>query len=676
MAVPLRFWRDRLVASDPGLARLRTGAWALLTAAAASALLLLAAHWLGVANKIALMGAVVGLMSTITVQDATRSAQQRTLAASALVSAVTVAVGAALSGSTLASGACFVAIVVAAFEARRFGGRAAALGTTAYQSYFYALLLQPDPATWPWLMASIAAGCAIAWLVRFVLLPERAPGVLRSELRSLRAAVAVLLHELAAWAAAAHSARAEARARTSLAGLNDLALQIDTRLAHFTAQEPPGAMESLRDRLLAAEIACESLLSCIADSSGAPAAARRSLASAANALCAVVRGDARFDPQAWSAQVAATSDALDADQRWRWEHAGEALGAQPPWSAALPELRDTTVPATPPQKPRPPEQQRRWRWLSDEPTRQALQAGAAALTAMLAGYAISADHWYWAVFGAFVIFTKASTRGQAAAGAWRRVVGNAAGLALGLLLAELAHGAPRLQLVLLFAFIFVGFYAFQGLQAIYTALLTAMLAMLYELLGKYSPGLLVLRLEETLTGAAAAVLSALVVLPSHTSDQSDQETVALLREAARLLRSGFDGSLRGSATDAVRDLDRRLQALRQALGPVSGRALPAPGSGHRTRLQQMAALVHCVRHCCNLLALKAGGWREREGLRARADAVAQNIVGVADALADGKPTPNLRELPAVAMGPADASDPARIAADWLAEANEVLRQGV
>lgn len=136
VAVPLRFWRDRLVASDPGLARLRTGAWALLTAAAASALLLLAAHWLGVANKIALMGAVVGLMSTITVQDATRSAQQRTLAASALVSAVTVAVGAALSGSTLASGACFVAIVVAAFEARRFGGRAAALGTTAYQSYF------------------------------------------------------------------------------------------------------------------------------------------------------------------------------------------------------------------------------------------------------------------------------------------------------------------------------------------------------------------------------------------------------------------------------------------------------------------------------------------------------------------------------------------------------------
>nr|WP_242529085.1 FUSC family protein [Ramlibacter ginsenosidimutans] len=433
-------------------------------------------------------------------------------------------------------------------------------------------------------------------------------------------------------------------------------------------------MQSLRDRLLAAEIACETLLAGIGESSGASATARGALASACRALCEVVHGDARLAPQAWCAQVAATAGALDADWRWRWEHAGEVLGAQPPWSAALPRLRDTTVPATPPQEPRPPPQQGRRRWLADEPTRHALQAGAAALVAVLAGHAISAEHWYWAVFGAFVIFTNASTRGQAAAGAWRRVLGNVAGLALGLLLAELAQGDWPLQLALLFVFIFAGFYAFQGLQAIYIALLTAMLAMLYELLGKYSPGLLVLRLGETLTGAAAAVLSAILILPSRTGEQSDQETVALLREAARLLRSAFEGSLRGSPTDAVRDLDRRLQALRQALGPVTGRELPAYASRHRTRLQQMAALVHCVRHCCNLLALKEGGWREREDLRARADAVAENIGRVAHALARPGLVPALRELPAVAAGPEDAPDPARIAAHWLEEADAVLRQ--
>jgi uncharacterized membrane protein YccC len=672
VAGPLRRWRDRLVASDPGLARFRTGAWALLTAAASSALLLFAARVLGVSSKIALMGAVVALMSTITVQDATRSAQQRTLAASALVSAAAVILGAALSGSTLATGAFFLAIVVAAFEVRRFGARGTALGTSAYQSYFYALLLQPEAQHWPWLLASVVVGCAIAWLVRFVLLPERPAGVLRSELRALRAGVAELLQELAGWMAAADRARHERRARATLARINDLSLRIDQRLVRFTDQEHPAAMQSLRDRLLRAELAAETLLACASEAVDACRPGRDALASALCALCDIVHGDARFDAQAWQAQVAECSDALDADQRWRCERAGAALGHEPPWAASLPELRDTTVPAAPPQKPRPAQQDRRWRWLSDEPTRQAVQAGCAASVAMLAGYAISSDHWYWAVFGAFIIFTRASTRGQAVAGAWRRLLGDVAGLALGLLLAELAHGSKPLQLALLFAFIAVGFYAFQGLQPVYIALLTAMLAMLYELLGKYTPGLLVLRMGETLAGAAAAVLSAQFVLPSHTSDQSDQESLALLHEAARLLRSAFDGPGRRSPTDAVRDLDRRLQALRQALGPVTGPGLPASRTEHRDRLQQMGVLVHCIRHFYNLLALEGGAWRDREGLAARAQAVAANIERVADALAGQDGSAAMQELPAAAAASDDSPHPARIAAHWLDEANETL----
>ena len=370
--------------------------------------------------------------------------------------------------------------------------------------------------------------------------------------------------------------------------------------------------------------------------------------------------------------MAATSETLDADQRWRCEHAGEALGAEPPWAAPLPALRDTTVPATPPQKPRPAPQYRRWAWLSDEPTRQAMQAACAAIAAMLAGYAISPDHWYWAVFGGFVIFTRASTRGQAAAGAWRRILGDVAGLALGLLLAELAHGSRPLQLALLFAFIAVGFYAYQGLQPLYIALLTAMLAMLYELMGKYTPGLLVLRMGETLAGAVAAVLSAHFVLPSHTSDQSDQESVALLHEAARLLRGAFDEPARASPTEAVRGLDRRLQALRQALGPVTGPGLPAARAQHGDRLQHMAVLVHCARHFRNLVALEDRAWRERESLAARARLVADNIERVAAALEGKDDASPLQQLPATPAGVEDAPDPARIAAHWLDEANEVL----
>jgi uncharacterized membrane protein YccC len=537
------------------------------------------------------------------------------------------------------------------------------------QGYFYALLLHPPPEHWPWLPAAIAVACVLAALVRFVLWPERPQGMLRAEVDALRAGIASLLQELALRLREPERQRDARRARASLARLNDLSLRIDQRLARFAQPADAGLRDTLRDRVLRAEIAAETLQACTATVAAVAAGdTHQRMADALRALLDAVRIDMPFDAAAWEARLAQREPVLDADRRWRFRHAAEALVTQPPWQCALPTLGDTTAAAAPPAQPRPPGPATRWRWLADQPTRQSLQAAAAALVAMLAGYAIAQEHWFWAAFGAFVIFTRAGTRGQAAAGAWKRTLGNVVGLVLGLVLAELVRGSPPVELALLFVFVFAGFCLFQVFQAGYLALLTAMLAMLYELLGMYSPGLLLTRAAEMVAGSVAGVLSAMLVLPARTQAQSDQESVALLREAAKVLRDAMAGPRAPPARDAVRDLDRRLQALRQALGPVTTPEVPAPKSGHRRRLYRLAVLVYCVRHFYALAA------KPDAALADRAGRLADAIESVAAWLACEADAPQLPPIaPPASAGRADAPDPRRIAAHWLCEAGEVLR---
>lgn len=65
--------------------------------------------------------------------------------------------------------------------------------------------------------------------------------------------------------------------------------------------------------------------------------------------------------------------------------------------------------------------------------------------------------------------------------------------------------------------------------------ITAVLALLYGLLGMYSPALLLLRLEETLAGAAVALVAASVLFPFRTSAKIYSEIAEVPRKAGGLL---------------------------------------------------------------------------------------------------------------------------------------------
>ncbi|MGB9107785.1 MAG: hypothetical protein WCC39_03765, partial [Telluria sp.] len=188
---------DRLVASDPALERLQSGLRAVLTAGACAGAFLLLTRLLGLKYEYALGGIVVPMIAAAALPDAGRRQQQMTMAWVPVVASAMLVLGSLVGDSPWLSGVCFLLVLFAAFEVRRFGPRATGLGTIAYQSFFYALLLKVPPSKAYWDPLFVFAGCAIAFGIRFWLVPEHPGHMLRSELRAWRARIAALLADMA-----------------------------------------------------------------------------------------------------------------------------------------------------------------------------------------------------------------------------------------------------------------------------------------------------------------------------------------------------------------------------------------------------------------------------------------------------------------------------------------------
>lgn len=674
---------DRILAADPSLDGLRSGLRAVLTAAIAAGVFVPLTGWFGLAYELSLAGSVIPMMAVVALQDAGRRAQQATMAWMPVWASVALVVGTLVAPNPWLSGALFMVTIFNSFQMRRFGPRGAGLGTISYQAFFYALLFKNPPEDAAWLPMFVFIGCAIGFAVHFWLVPEHPGRVLHGEVRALRARVAVLLHDLARWLerdAPADRKRIDAH----VTALNALALEIDARLDGF-ADADAGA--PLRERVLGCELAAETIVD-VARAYASDLDTRRALAVRVRELGALADAcDATpdFDVDAWAAKLpfAPGADAA-ADARWRLSESARGLADAAPWRTALPALNDEREQQAEAGNASPSTAGQAKGW-SDPITRRALQAVGGALGALVVGSAISPDHWYWAVFAAFIVFTRSGTVGQTLSGAWRQVLASLAGLCLGVLFAKIVQGNRDLELALLFVFIAIGFYAFKGMQNVYTVLLTAMLAMLYELMGMNGPQMLALRLAETATGAIGAVLAARFILPVRTGDESDRKGAALLQAAGRLLGATFRDGPRPPPWIAVRDLDRALQALREALGPVTGADYPAAKDDHRARLRRLSRIAHDVRHFYHLVVEHAPGLVRARDVQAHARALAPALDAVASALQAhaphvaqaAQPGPSVADVtpldaPSDRIDDADAR-PLRIACGWLDEANGTLR---
>lgn len=151
------------MAPDPGRARLRFAARAVLGIGLAVVVCGLAGH--------SLVGAVTGglaaLLALFTVTDSTVRGQAVTTALLPLVGLPVLAAAAELHDQPLARDLTFLAVVGAGVYARRWGPRGHSLGVFAFMTYFVAQFLQATPRHLPELYAAVLLSLLVAAAVRF-----------------------------------------------------------------------------------------------------------------------------------------------------------------------------------------------------------------------------------------------------------------------------------------------------------------------------------------------------------------------------------------------------------------------------------------------------------------------------------------------------------------------------
>ena len=250
------------------------------------------------------------------------------------------------------------------------------------------------------------------------------------------------------------------------------------------------------------------------------------------------------------------------------------------------------------------------------------------------------------MIAAFVVFAGTNSRGDLLTRGWGRVVGTIGGVIAGMGLAALVGDNQVLSLVLLFAGVFLALYLVRISPAMLAFWITAVLALVYGLIGQFSVEALLLRIEETAIGAAAS---------------RDRR---LPRPAA-----GDAGGLRGGGERAVDAIDQVLadaterlvgraaatsrregvRAMDDALATLRARTVPLTGpfrratDGYRDTLHVLAGVDHYARALARISDdVRAPDWAAV--LQPAVDRVRSNLDGLCDGPTAARPVCSAEEL--------------------------------
>jgi hypothetical protein len=681
--VRVRAWaeelRTRVTGVDPGLTRLELAGVATASMVLAAGVMSVVRLLTGQAVTVVLFAAVLAMISNLAVNEPDLGRRRVTTALMLLPAAGSIALGTLLASNRIVGDVVFVAVMILAVWIRRYGPRGFALGMAMFMPYFFTQFLQAKVAQLPWLMLAAAVGIGSTLLLRCWLLAEDPDKVLQRLLRAFRAHVhAVTTEVIDVLEAPADDRKAIDDALRDLhdrrVRLNDTALLLVDRLERRrdardgdedTRDDPE--TERLDVDVLDVELAAERLAVSTrrladdperegpldpevrrrlvagvraigaATATGTPPALRESLLAGARRsvapLTAESSGEQRDRAQRVAFAVARLADALDAarvaaDVEVQAGHRGAP--AEEPEEAAKDQDDDTDD---------TDDTDDRGLALS---TRQAIQVGVATSLAIVFGELVSPARWYWAVVAAFVMFAGTASRGDVLTRGWQRLVGTVGGVVAGMLLAFLVGGHFVVTLVLLFVCVFLALYLLRISQGLMAFWITAVLALLYGLIGQFSVETLVLRVEETAVGGALGALAGFLVLPKKTRTafvEAFDDTVDAIDDVLCAAADAITGRPPAAPpVELAREMDDRLGTLRQRAKPLDS---PLPWRRGRGGYQRAVRVLTAVDHYARALArlsdrIVAPGWAVT--LDPAMDRVRANIDGLRELL-DGAEDP-------------------------------------
>ena len=645
--------RDWLVAADPGSLRLRMAATTVATVALALAVLAKLAGLTGQPITVALLGVVIAMISSVAVNDQEPRQRALTTALLPLPAVAAVTLGALLAPHLFSSDVVFVVIMMATVYMRRFGPRGMALGMVAFIAYFFALFLHATLAQLPALAIAVVIGVACSLLMRNVVVRDRPERELARLLRAFRARLGAVIGAAAdGLVDGSLTLRSRGRLQHLLIRLNDAALMVENRIDDAVGSEP--AL-----RVFDAELATERLVGLtvrvldrdpVAPGADRHRADLHRLADLLGQLRAALRTER---PAGLVDRVNGVADQLAAAEpvddaiinRLRIAVVAVVRAALAiPLTAVAPAAAANEPPGNDSDDsgeqdgPAGDSELTGWQRVT---TRQSVQVGVAGTLAIVVGELISPTRWYWAAITAFVIYAGTVSSGETLSKGWQRVLGTVGGVVAGVVVAALVGGNGTISLVLIGVCIFFAFYLVQVSPALMIFWITLMLALLYGLLGQFSVGLLLVRLEETAAGAAIGIVVAYVVLPTSTRNTIGGNAHTVLDGVGELLCHAVD-SLLGDAdgtslVSEARKLGENMRTLRTSAKPLTdGLAGIAGRSGVRHGLRVLQACDHYARGLTQLCAVPvADPATLRPVLPGAALRVRHNIDALAAAVSEG-----------------------------------------
>ena len=593
-----RIWA---IGSDPGLLRLRMATRTTGALATALLALFLLTKATGQPLTVALLGVLITMVSGRTVNEPDPRRQRITMALLPIPTALAITAAALLSPHPVVADAGFVLVVFIAVYVRRFGPRGTALGMVTFMSYFFTLYLRAKFSELPWLVGATLVGSLCSFVWSAFILPDRPESILRDNIRSLRARMAIVVDTTADTVRSGElDERRRRRLRIRAGRLNETALMVQ---AQIEDRVNPGALwpgvsgEDLALWLFDAELTVERLATAGARVAAAdiPAATRAELADTVALLSRAIRIP-HHDGLRQTADLAqrlierssspddllvrrlalAIVDAAKATAqvRARMERVATATAAQA--DIAEPQFRPGML----------------------QSTRQAIQVSVAAALAIVVGEAISPSRWFWAVIAAFVVFAGTNSWAETLNKGWQRLLGTVLGVPSGVLVATLVSGSTVAALVMIFVCLFCAFYFMKVTYSLMTFWISTMLALLYGLLGEFAFSLLLLRIEETAVGAVIGIAAAMLVLPINTRARIRSEAHTFFLTLSDLVEASV-ASLLGSAaavglTETARQLGRDLQQFRATAKPMT--AGLAGLAGRRSMRHGLRMLTACERY--------------------------------------------------------------------------------
>lgn len=581
-------YRQSLLQFDPGFANLLTALRGTLGVVVSFFILSYLAKQFNEPPMLAFLGVMLAMNGSIFVRDPGKRGQQISILAMPIPALIGLISSVLLEPWPELRMLGLLVIIFFAVSLRRLGNRWIGLGIIAFLSYFLPLFIPVPTRSLPFTSGSIVIAIFISYIIRFYLVPDRPEMMLRHYLETFEMRRTNVIASLRAMIDEPEKGWDEVD--QAFVALNDLSLTIEEFLKTTGSRAVKKEADTLQMRVFERELNLRQL------------------------------------SQQVEELILGGSDQLERLRAFE-EGVGRLAGNIRTSPGTLEKIIDEL------QEPR------KKRILPREPgmhftTRQAIQATLATALASGVGFAISPQRWYWAALASFFVFIGAS-RGDTLMRAVYRIVGTAAGLAIGFALASFSSGHRGLEWMVIVACIFLGIFGSRLAFGFWTAaLFTVMIAILFDILGVLTHNLLVLRLEETVVGAIVGAIIGSFVLPTSTRSTVRVSLAKLLRSISDVLEELpiANTSARRRLVQGLRDIDYALQGLRTAAAPMAGQLTVMRRGEIPAILHDAAVLTHYVLHFSTMAPAES----DVGELRARCLRLKDELLRQADRLQNGE----------------------------------------